>query len=350
MDELLLRMMGPLLRAIYLIPFASFFIINKRKKEFVYDTAYDSILVGIIFGILHVSSSFIVEGLIFTGSLPINNPNDLSTYQLIPNVFLFISSGLLLMALYKESKKIISKSDIINITIYILLISSVTAFTNENLLFRLNIILYFVAIYFLINTLVLTGLFLERYQRDYYFAIIGAVILTIDPLIYLTMYNTVFNTFPSLDMFYYYRYARYLVGSIAISLLLIPHLRFALKLKKKKIVGYSKEDTLVENTIKRLFNETQKIYGRATGKIFKKSCNLYKKEFNKKIECHKPFEFKNLSYREQKEYLKLILNVYEELLSDKLTTALLKSIKDNKNDGLIAECAPKKDIKNLIIN
>jgi len=349
-EDFLLRVMGPALKAIYIIPFASYYLISKRRHEFIFDSSYKSLLTGIIFAVLHVVVSLVIEILMYTGTIIIDTPDTLSAYQMIANAFLFISSGVLLMSMYKENNKRISKSDLINIVIFILLISSITAFTNENIFFRLNIVIYFVSIYFLINTFVLTGFFLEKYQKDYYLALIGAVIMTIEPLIYLTMYNTMYTTFPDLTIFYYYRYARYLSSSIAILFLLIPHLRFTLKLRKKEIIGYDKDDTLVENTIKRLFNETQKIYGTVTAKVFKKTCQLYKSEFNKKVECKKPFKFKNLTYKEQKEYLKLLLKVFDKYFKEKLADALIKAIKDNKNDGLIAECAPIKEIREMIID
>jgi len=344
MSDLLLRVMGSLIKIIYIIPFANFFLLSKRKREFVYDNSYKPLIVGITFAIIHIVLSFVLELLIFYNVIVVSSPDVLSFYEALVNVFLFISSGILLMAMYHENNRRITKNDLMNVIIFILLAVNITAFTNNSLLFIMNMIIYFISIYFLINTFLLTGFFLENYQKDYYLALVGGCILTLEPLIYLTMFSNYYVAFPAVDIFYYYSYAKILVTSVALSILLIPHLRFAMEIRRNKFLPYDKEDSLVENTIKRLFNETQKIFGGATKNVLKNTCMAYKKDFNKKVECDEPFKFKNLNYREQKDYLKILIRMFHKVFSGELSNVLIKKITDDKNDGLIAECSPPKEI------
>ncbi len=337
-EEVIIRLMGPLLKGVFVIPFISFYLISKRKNEFVYNNSHRPLFLGLMFMIIHILMAIIVEILIINGLIIINSPDDFSMVQLVINIPFFFSTGLLLMGTYRDLNKRITKTDIMNSVIFILLSASITAFTNQSLIYRTNIILYFVASYFLINNFVMTGLTLEKYQNDYYFALIGAVIITFDPLLYLTTYKSLYDTYPLLDMAFYYRYMRYLVSSIAVIFLLIPHLKFARKISNKKLVPYDTDDSLVINTIKRLYNETQKIYGRLTIELFHNARELLYQDYDKKISFNNVLKLKGVNYKVQKLFFKELLRVYNVLFSKKLVKALINKISDDKNKELINEC------------
>jgi len=343
MSDFLIRVLGTLLKGVYLLPFINFYLLSKRKNEFILDNSYKIILIGLILGIINIIMLMIINYLSFVGILNASTSNidTVFFYQIIINILLLSSYALLLIGMYKLSKKEVSRSDLINMISFIVLINIITVFTKDNMLFRINLITYFVTIYLLINNFVLTNFFLKDYEKKHYLVIIGAFILMIDPLVYSIMYDNLYSTFPDFTGFYYYRQILYLVGAVSISLVLTPNLGLLIKLRKKETVSYNKKDSLVENTIKRLLNETQKIYGNATNNLFQNANSSFQEEFDKKIEYNGNFSFKNLKYKEQKEYLKILFRVYIKILSRSLTIGIIKRIMDHNNDGLMIECFPK---------
>lgn len=345
MEQFVIQVLGTLLKLAYILPFANFYILAKREREFIYNNSLIKIKIGLILGLITVSLLLMINTLAFLGVINQNN-QDLDfmfIYQIVINSLLIIAYSLLISGMYELGKKQFTNTELTNIIAYILLISTLTIITETNILYIINIITYFIAIYLLINSLALTGFLIKKYQsKGYLMALIGSFAILVDPLMYVKMYHAILLNYPDFTGFYYYRQLMYTVGSLAITLVLIPNIRFLTKLLRKEVITYSPTDTNVERLIKRLSIEMQHILGVVVITIFDLACKDYQGIHAKSIKYNKNLDIKNLDESEQKELLKILILRYNRIISAPVTEMILKKIKDKNNENLITEIISNK--------
>lgn len=294
MQPSITTIISSLSKFIYLLPFLNYFMINKRKKEFELKNNHELIKIGIIIAGVGIGIVFLINVLGFLNIVRSDNVNFDVVYliQIITNILIIIGYSLLFKALLELYEQKIGFTEIALITGFLLLMGAVMVTSTTNNLLRLTLISYVTQMYLLSNSFILTGLILKRIGvKTYYLAIMSSLVLLLDPLIFYDMYLRYFTDLTQPAMFYSLRNIMYLVSGIAMGLVNIPNLSFMIKLRKRETISYNDKDSLVENTMKRLINELQRIYGTVTLTLFKGTCDSFYQDFQKKSRVHQRLKF-----------------------------------------------------------
>ena len=342
MEEFIIRVLGTLLKGVYLLPLLNFAILSRRQSKIIDNSAYKWLLAGLILGLINFIILMLINTFAFLGILN-ENTSTISTmmiYQTIPNVFLIGAYGLALIGMFKIARKDITSDNILSMFIYMVLIASITFFTGKSLLFNINITTYLIFIYLLISTFIETGLFLKKHIKHFYLIFMGILVLIADPINYIIGYNNLYVMFPNFTGFFYYRNIGYIIGSIGITFILVPNILFLNKLRKMIELKMNSNDTIVEHTIKKLLNETQKVYGAAVMNLFDNACESYYQEEKKFVDTSPELNLRNLDSIEQKKFFNKLMRIYFKIIPIELGEKILEKIADNRNSKLINDAIP----------
>ncbi len=290
MNELINTIIS-LLKIFYLIPFINYYIINKKENEELNNKKNDTIILGltlIVINTLLTIISYFVKSM--SGVKGIMNSFNLLIFQSLLNIILMIGYLILLINIYNKSNKKFSIIDLINLLIIILLI---TTLSPPNTLLIIISTTYTLAIYFLINAIIIMSESIKKLRLiNYYLTIIGSIILILDPILLIKTYQIIINTNlnDGLTILFKNRLISYLIIITSMTLILIPNLQLLSKIRNRRIIKIYKKDSVELKQAKRLLNKLQEIYGDIVTSIYDKSLRkklndkLFLKDFIKELE------------------------------------------------------------------
>ncbi len=314
MNELL-TIIGVLLKFIYITPFINYLLIIKREqKELELKNNY-YLISGFLLLILNYLLIIMSNTLLMNKQLNLNF-NKLMIYQTVFNLFLMIGYLLLMIGVFKHDNKNFDINDLINIIIITLLI---TVLSPLNYLFIINSITYLLGIYFLIKSLIIMNNSLKKLQKKYYLTIIGALLLILDPIVFINAYKQALlinSLTEALNVLYFNRLIIYLIGTIAMILILIPNILLFIKLSRRKAFRVTSKDSIIEARIKKLLTKLQETYGEIVINLFNDVCKQFKTNCNK---------VSDLKISEQKLLFNKLINKLRRTFPKRIINKLLES-------------------------
>lgn len=259
------------LKVAYLIPFLVFYLLSQRINKIILRKGINILKIGLLLTITNIVVLVLTNLLIADQTLPFEHLDNLNVYQILINAPLLAGYFTLFKGMQKlpPDTKEDDASGIYASLVIALLSVMILIILQDKILLALNLVTYYYAFIYLCASFVIVYIKLKKIKEKYaIMVLIGAFIIVIDPAIYTNLYV---NLLTSTDLeivqsFLNNRVYVYLGGLIGSIFVLIPNALFLNKLRKNIKFQMNSNDTIVEHTIKRLLNETQKVYGEADRK------------------------------------------------------------------------------------
>lgn len=337
------------LKITYLIPFFVFYLLSQRINSVISKKRVNILRLGIILTITNIVILLVTNLLIAEQTLPFNQLDDLNIYQIIINAPLLLGYFFLFKGMQQLSpnNKKNSSASIYSTLVITLLSVMILVILKDSLLLALNLITYYYAIIYLSASFVIAYKKLSGIKERFsIIVLIGAFAIILDPAAYTHLYVNILTdtNFDTVQLFLNNRIYVYIGGLIGSILVLIPNILFFNKLRKSIEIKMTPNDTIIEYTLKRLLNETQKIYGEAVMNLFDNTCSSYLEEEHKYVDFSPELNLKNLDSIEQKKFFGKLLNLYFKIIPAELGEKILDKIADIRNSKLINDSIPDKII------
>ncbi len=336
----LLDTIGAFTKLIYLLPFVNFYIIARRKSDYFKDGLAARFLAGVLIAGFGIVAYVVPNILNLVGFLNDSNffLKDAYIVQLCINISLLIGYVILLLNSIKMLNQRLTFNELLLFLVFVLLIVYITSLIINDLLLGFVLFTYAVEIFFLASSFIVSSFIIKGFSNKYYYLpIISAFLLIIDLLLFNQLFVNCLVDWSSATCFYELRSLMHLVGGIAILLLFIPNIKLFFQLSNKRKIIIKKSNSLVEATIRLLLIEFQKIYGDVIFNIYKNACLKFNNDFNKNLSCDE-INLSGLTVRDSKVFLKVLISVFKDVLSEDLTLSVVKRIMNYKNKELLINC------------
>ncbi|MBD3312404.1 hypothetical protein GF352_03055 [archaeon] len=344
---MILTILGFLLKISYIIPFLVFYVLFKRYNSIVKNRSYQKFVTGIVLFSLAIGILLVLQVIVPLGLIDDLSVNIVLVTQLVSNTFLIIAYNVLLKGLRSFS---LAESRI-NIRIYfifLLLFLSVSSLSiTDNVLLVLIIVSNSLAMFSLILCFLLISNILKQLHIKYYvLPAIGIFFLVIDPILCFKTYplslgNAVLIgdlSATGLGTFYYYRLIAYIFTSIAMVFVLAPVFYLLLKILTRQVITFDSDDSVPERVIKKLTIRMQRVVGKVAFTIIQLASRDFEERF-KKVDYTNNLDIKNLSAKDKKEFLKMVIKRYYKTIGKPVTNNILKKISGAETREVIIDCS-----------